>query len=251
MVGNFARATCGLIAALVWLSAGSLAAQEAVLTELYGRGVHQYFAGNCTQAVSDLTAAIDGGTKDPRAFYFRALAEMRVGQQDMATLDLQMGASLETADVNQFYPVGKSLERVQGSTRMTIERYRSLARAQAYERQQRRDAVRYEQRRRAEAEVLRKPGIAPPAMPPVVPPAPKAPGAAPAGSDAAADDLFSEEADKKPADATPAEEATEPEAAEDKPPAAEAPDAMPADDAPADKDAKSDENPFGDDKEEK
>ena len=110
--------------------AGHLSAQEAVLNEFYGSGVHNYFAGNLDRAVSDLIAAINGGSKDPRAFYYRALAKMKLGQQDSATLDLSMGATLETADVNQFYPVGKALERIQGSTRAQIERYRAVARAE-------------------------------------------------------------------------------------------------------------------------
>ncbi len=155
MFRSSARAACGLTLALIVVSQAPAAAQEAVLAEFYGRGVHQYFAGNASQAVSDLTAAINGGTKDPRAFYFRALAEMRQGRQAIAQTDLQKGAALESADINQFYPVGKSLERVQGASRMTIERYRTIARAEAFQRQQRRDATRYEEHRRAELRVLR------------------------------------------------------------------------------------------------
>ncbi len=158
---NVARAACGWLLAVAILACPRAMAQEAVLTEFYGSGVHHYFAGNMAAAIADLTVAIQGRTKDPRAYYFRALAEMRLGQQDRAAADLQTGAQLETADVNQFYPVGKALERVQGSARMSIERYRTVARAEAFERQQRRDINRYEQQRRAEAEVLRNPAFAP------------------------------------------------------------------------------------------
>jgi hypothetical protein len=153
---------------------------------------------------------------------------MRMGQSAQATADLQKGAALETADFDQFYPVGKSLERVQGSARQSLERYRSVARAEAHGRQQRRDAVRYEQRRRAEAEVLRDPRLA-------APPAPS--GIAAEAADKAADaneDLFADEADKKPAAKAPAE-ADEPAAD------------VPADDAPAKQgDAADSDNPFGD-----
>ena len=45
-------------------------AQEAVLTEFYGSGVHHYFAGNMPQAIADLTVAVQGGTKDPRVITF-------------------------------------------------------------------------------------------------------------------------------------------------------------------------------------
>jgi hypothetical protein len=244
-----------------------LAAQDAVLDEFYGAGVHQYFSGNPAQAVSDLTAAISGGSKDPRVYYFRALAELRLGQQSQATADLQRGSALESTDVNQFYPVGKSLERVQGSARLTIERYRALARAEAHQRQQQRDAMRYEQRRRAETQVLRAPAVAAPApasAPRAAAGAPPAPGpAVPATDDPFADTVESAPAGDKPAADAAAEEmpAEDSDAAA---PAAEAPadddpfgDPPAADDAGATSDdagggaeAKSDEaDPFGDETE--
>jgi hypothetical protein len=240
MLRNLARAASIMTLACA-CSATVATAQEAVLAEFYGTGVHQYFAGNYGQSISDLTAAIDGGTKDPRAFYFRALAEMKSGQQDMATIDLQMGAALETADVNQFYPVAKALERVQGSTRLAIERYRAVARAEAHERQQRRESIRYEQRRRAEAEVLRNPKFAPAGQPPAALPAPAGrPAVAPPPP---AEDPFAEDAAAKPTPKPPVA----------KPPVAEPPEDMPseepaADEAPAKPD---DDNPFGDEKDPK
>lgn len=259
MTSHLAFAARGWIVALVTLSAGSVAAQEAVLAEFYGSGVHQYFAGNADQAVSHLSAAINGGSKDPRAYYFRALAEMRLGRQAQATADLQKGAALESADANQFYPVGKSLERVQGATRMTIERYRSLARAEAHQRRHDRDAVRYEQRRRAESQVLRSSGTAPVGNPPAA----LAPAVLPPAAAAVADDDPFADAVEKPSAAKPAEAAP----AAEKPPADESPDEgapkdepeeMKSDDAvdeppAAPPEAKSDEpkgdddNPFGDD----
>ena len=186
MLGHSTRLACGWLLAAAALCCPRATAQEAVLTEFYGSGVHHYFAGNMAAAIADLTVAINGRTKDPRAYYFRALAEMRTGDQGRAAADLQAGGRLETADVNQFYPVGKALERVQGSARLAIERYRTVARAEAFERQQRRDVNRYEQQRRAEAEVLRNPAFAPAA--PAVPQAAgrRAPGAQGRGSAASA-----------------------------------------------------------------
>lgn len=107
MLRSFARVACGLSLALLIVSSRARAAEEAVLAEFYGSGVHQYFSGNAGQAIADLTTAIKGGTKDPRAYYFRALAQMRQGNQAGAQVDLQKGAALESADLNQFYPVGK------------------------------------------------------------------------------------------------------------------------------------------------
>jgi hypothetical protein len=241
MLKMTARLCCGL--ALLLVSVANVSAQDAVLAEFYGSGVHQYFAGNTPQAVADLTAAIRGGTKDPRAYYFRALAELQMGQQKEATADLQKGAELESTDLNQFYPVGKSLERVQGSARLTIERYRAVARAQAHDRQRKRDAVRYEQRRRAEAAVLRTPQPAPPAA------AEKASAAEPVPpTPAAEEDPFAEDkgtpAPPEPDSAEPAAEAADSpfEADADKP-AEEM-----KDEAAADKPAADEADPFADEK---
>ncbi len=57
-------------AALVLCTAQS-PAEDLVLSQLYGSGVHRYFAGDTTNAHSDFTAAITGGTNDPRPYYFR------------------------------------------------------------------------------------------------------------------------------------------------------------------------------------
>ena len=236
MLRNFGLTVCGLTLGLVVACAGSLTAQDAVLSELYGRGVHHYFSGNSAEAVIDLTAAIDGGSKDPRAYYFRALAEMKMGQQAQASADLKVGSALESADINQFYPVGKSLERVQGSSRMAIERYRSLARAQAFQRQRELNAVRYEQRQRAEGQVLRTPAVMPPAAPKSGSAAPK-PGPPVPVPAAEPDEPFGDEDDKKPAAEEPAEEMPAEEMPAEEPAAEEAP----AEEAPA----ADSEDPFG------
>jgi hypothetical protein len=219
MTRNFL--VCAALAG-AWL--GSIAttgmAQDPVLAQLYGSGVHEYFSGGYQQAITDLTEAIDGGSKDPRVYYFRALAWWRMGDTPKAQVDLAAGAKMESADVNQYYPVSKSLERVQGAGRLLLERYRVQARAETYRREERRNLARYEAQRKAEAEVLRATPIPP--MPADVPPA-STPVAKPA--------------EKPPADepAAPAEEA-DPFA--DDPETAGAADAMPDKDAaPAEGDA--------------
>src|ERR1700733_10215852 len=120
-------ALCG--AWLGWM-AGVGRAQDPILTELYGTGVHDYFSGSYRQAITDLTEAVDGNTKDPRVYYFRALAWLRLGDSAKAQSDFAAGAKLESADINGYYPVSKSLERVQGSGRLTLEKYRVQARAE-------------------------------------------------------------------------------------------------------------------------
>jgi hypothetical protein len=210
MVRRCADVAVWLVVLFAVASGASLQAQEAVLSDFYGTGVHQYFSGNYSQANGYLGAAIRGGSKDPRPYYFQALVDMRLGRSADAQANLQKAAALESADVNQMYPVGKSLERIQGPARMQIERYRTLARAEAYQRQLRSDAARYEERRRAQTEMLRTPAAPAPAgaAPPVPPPAVEA------------EDPFAETPDA---------------------PVAEPPAAMPPDEAPATKEG---EDPF-------
>lgn len=261
------------------LAAGQAAVgQDAVLSELYGSGVHRYFSGDSDRAIVDLTAAADGGSRDPRVYYFRALAKQRTGQD--ATADFQRGAALEAADTDQYYPVGKSLERVQGASRLQIERYRALARAAAFDAQRRRDTVRYQQRVQNEGRVLRQPpvsagpaGAAPASAvepvapktrlpaPAVAPPASKPAAAPPAAErkvppppmpNPPADDPFADSAapaakapaaKDEPADELPAaEEMPAEEALPEDLPAADAP----ADDMPADEPAADAEDPFAD-----
>jgi len=130
-------------------------AQDSVLAELYGHGVHSYFAGQYQDAHGYLTTAIDQGSRDPRAFYFRGLAYMSLGRPDEAKADFQKGAELETTGADRVYPVSQSLQRVQGSTRMEIERQRTEARLVARTRAVKATQARYEQLQSAEQQVLR------------------------------------------------------------------------------------------------
>ena len=140
-----------LVAGLASLGAISLSAQEAVLSQQYGSGVHSYFAANYAKAYEQLTTAIDGGLKDPRAFYFRGLACLDLGRPQDAKLDFHAGAVLEADDVNKLYNVGKSLERIQGSAREELESYRINARMAAFEREERLERDRYEKQAKARA----------------------------------------------------------------------------------------------------
>ncbi len=132
-----------LVAGLASLGAISLSAQEAVLSQQYGSGVHSYFAANYAKAYEQLTTAIDGGLKDPRAFYFRGLACLDLGRPQDAKLDFHAGAALEADNVNKLYNVGKSFERIQGPAREELEGYRINARMAALEREEQIQRIRY------------------------------------------------------------------------------------------------------------
>jgi hypothetical protein len=145
-----------LVGGLASLSTASLFAQDAVLGQEYGAGVHAFFAGDYAGAYEHLAVAIQGGSKDPRAFYFRGLACLNLGRGPDAVIDFRKGADLESADVNRFYNVGKALERVQGSQRVELEKYRVAARMAAFEAAEKLRKERYEALQREQSRVVRE-----------------------------------------------------------------------------------------------
>lgn len=132
-------AAIGMIAACgMMLAAAAVAREDAILAVAYGNGVHAYYAGDYQRSYDELSAAIDGGTQDPRAFYFRGLAALRLGRFDEADADFTLGANAE-ADGRGSWAVGRSLERIQGEPRLQLEKHRVRARMAAV--QQRREAI--------------------------------------------------------------------------------------------------------------
>lgn len=129
---------------LVLVGGSSLVAQDAVLGQIYGAGVHAYFAGDFSQAHEDLTAAITGGSQDPRCHYFRGLCYLELGREEEAKMDFETGAELETKDVNKYFNVPSALERIQGEKRMLLETFRAEGRMIALEKERKLRAERYE-----------------------------------------------------------------------------------------------------------
>ncbi|MFN3193039.1 MAG: hypothetical protein ACE361_21190 [Aureliella sp.] len=124
------RAFClafSLAAALLGssLSMNSVHAQSSGLVELYGEGVHRYFAGDMAGADELFSRVIDGGSQDPRAYFFRGLIRERQG--GAGQFDFEQGAQMEAAGRASF-PVGQALTRIQGSVRGKIEKARRDAR---------------------------------------------------------------------------------------------------------------------------
>ncbi|MCA9269282.1 MAG: hypothetical protein KDA41_12460, partial [Planctomycetales bacterium] len=110
--------------ALSVLAASTLPApsfgQENLLSELYGLGAHAYHSRDYAEAYANLTAAVEGGSRDPRVYYFRGLALENLGRPEDAQLDFEKGAILEVATGGDQYPIGKALERVQGVARLRL-----------------------------------------------------------------------------------------------------------------------------------
>lgn len=100
----------------------------------YGAGVHAYYDGNYQTAYDALTAAIEAGTLDPRAYYYRGLTSIKLGKiDDEINGDFAEGASRETMGRGGI-SISRSLERVQGRDRQRLEAYRKRARVAAVQR---------------------------------------------------------------------------------------------------------------------
>jgi hypothetical protein len=182
-----------LVGGLVSLLAASLDAEEAILGQMYGNGVHAYFAGDYVKAHQCLSFSIKGGTKDPRCFYFRGLAYLQLGRPQEAEGDFLQGAKLESEDIGRVFNVSKALERIQGSARLTLEDRRVEARMKARDNEDERRKQRYEEVRQFNAQQLQERGKMAPEKPlELAPDAPKK-----------LDNVFQEEPGAQPAPEKP------------------------------------------------
>lgn len=118
--------------ALLVTVSSSAWAQLVASSELYGEGVHKFFARDYQGADQLLTEAIDNGSKDPRAYYFRGLSREMLGGG--GEVDFEEGARLE-ASGRSGPIVGYSLVRVQGHVRVKLEKARRTARVLAAQQQ--------------------------------------------------------------------------------------------------------------------
>ena len=118
----------GMLTVLLMARAAVAAPNGNSTGDSYGRGVHAYFSGNSAAAEQLFAQAMGEDPNDPRPYYFRALCLLRQGRSDEARSDVMIGATLEARSAGS-YPVGKSLERVQGGDRLMLEQYRWRARA--------------------------------------------------------------------------------------------------------------------------
>jgi hypothetical protein len=144
--------------------------------ELYGKGVHAYFAREYLKAHDELTRAIEAGSNDPRAYYFRGLALLQLGRPEQAEDDFNRGAQLEVKDTSRYYNVARALERVQGRPRHMLEKYRLEARVASLIETQKYQRARYEEQQRDMEKLAREqaqqPKASVPSESPSKPPSP-------------------------------------------------------------------------------
>ena len=105
---------------VVSLSFANFVQAQDPLDEMYGQAVHAYFRGDSNRAQELLTEVIDAGSQDPRAFFFRGLCQSS-GGIDVGNPDFERAAQLEI-DGKKVVNVGKALERIQGPSRVAIEK---------------------------------------------------------------------------------------------------------------------------------
>ncbi len=202
-------------------------AQDGLLEDLYGRGVHAYFEHRYEEAHGLLTKAVTSGLQDPRAYYFRGLTYLRLGRPDEAKAEFKTGAELE-AIAAEPVNVGKALERIQGAERIAIEQHRRAGRLALHNKAAAAAKARYEERIDAERRVLLNPGRAA-----------AAPGGAPATPDES--DPFNEGGAKPAPLPAPPGEAKPATPAEPPPEEAKPAEAKPAEPKPASADPFADE----------
>ncbi|MHB8973820.1 MAG: hypothetical protein ACYC3X_16540 [Pirellulaceae bacterium] len=129
--------------------------QDEGAAELYGRGVHAYFAADYDLAVELLSKSIEKYGLDPRSFYFRGLAEANRKGLDAGLADFTQGADVEINRTDRpVYDINGALQRIQGHLRLELEKVRTATRKAAVERKKKRDVVRYEELKRREDIVL-------------------------------------------------------------------------------------------------
>jgi len=156
--------------------------QGSAVAQLYGEGVHRYFAGDYLGAEQSLTRAVEAGSQDPRVFYFRGLARSAYGG-GAGEVDYEEGARLE-ASGRVGANIGMALTRIQGHERAKLEKARHDARL-----------VVQQQR-----ELLRQ------SLPPTTPAPVPTPQTPPAATDPfSGDGLRSEQIEVTPAPTEPAE----------------------------------------------
>lgn len=131
-----------MVALAATVSTTTCHAQSAVLTDIYGRGVHAFNAGQFDRASEWLNMAIDNGYRDPRAYYFLGLSAAASGRQSDAESDFQKGAEIEASGAFG-NSVGQALSRVQGPTRLALEQIREKARLTALAKGNARSTARY------------------------------------------------------------------------------------------------------------
>jgi len=148
--------------------------ESLAVANAYGVGVHAYFDCDYQGSYDAMTAAIEAGTSNPRAYYYRGLAAAKLGRDSEVEADFAEGANREATTAGSM-AISRSLERVQGADRLRLEKFRARARVAVVQRDHAATRFRYSKIDVAPSDALRGRRPAPISAPPepVPPPAPK------------------------------------------------------------------------------
>ena len=90
----------------------------------FDQGLRFYWEQRYPQAEKQFVQAIRSFDQDARFVYFLGLTQLAEGQRDQAAESFRQGAKLEQQGRPQGSIISSALERVQGSPRHTLNRYR-------------------------------------------------------------------------------------------------------------------------------
>ena len=126
------RAVFLLFISFLYVEVASYTSAQDILEQHYGSGVHAYFASDFPLAEEYFNDVIEAGSQDPRVFYFRGLTQIQTQccMMEAGLGDFEQAAQLEISG-KRSGDVAKALSRIQGPTRIVIERIRAKARLAA------------------------------------------------------------------------------------------------------------------------
>lgn len=94
---------------------------------LYSLGLSAYFDSDFARAETMFSGSIRANVKDPRGYFYRGLARIRLDKADDAKADFKHGAQIE-ANLGDRSLVSAALRRIQGPVRKQIEMIRLTTR---------------------------------------------------------------------------------------------------------------------------
>ena len=103
-----------------------LPAAEPTSQQQLSAGVIALYQGRYDLAIQQFDLAQGALARDPRLYFYRGVAKLRQGRRAEAESDFRAGAHIEMALGR--LDVGRALQRIQGSERLLLERFRAEAR---------------------------------------------------------------------------------------------------------------------------
>ncbi len=118
---------CLLVGMLIGMTPaiGDAQSTDRLASKHYSRGVQYFNQGRYGEAQQEFDLATGYAPRDARIYFMRGMSKMRMGASYDAESDFQIGASVEVQYGRG--DVGVALQRLQGSERLMIERYRREA----------------------------------------------------------------------------------------------------------------------------